>query len=330
MLKYVPEKEGATCSLNSESTLIYTIEYGDVSKCEITTPGPKFRRYIGTDIVIMGDLLSTDEVYLTDFGYISEEIRAWCCIILSEDHPGKGIILKYPIMTGRNADWVECILDERMLEMENEMKNAPTPKRIPAEGSRASFLRYVSSPKGYSIMPKSYRLRRYDGDDCLLIGQQRLKTGCHMYTRLATVFEEGTEWLCVLIGLQTLGPWAVLYYDNPKKLKKDWVRSYIQEPVSDSMPIGEEGKDVEATELPKTDDLVENPSHYVKNGVECINWIQQALTPEEFRGYLKGNVLKYLWRCEGKGAPVMDIRKAGKYCRFLDNLASNGKADGNE
>lgn len=332
MLKYVPEREGASCLLNSERSFIYAIEYGDVSKYEITTQRSKLRQYIGDDVVFMGDLLSTDEVYLTEFGYISEGVRAWCCIILSEDHPGKGVILKYPTVTGRNAEWVDSTVDEKMLEIENEMKN--TSELVPAEGSRASFLRYVSSLKEYSIVPKSYRLRRYDGGDCLLIGQQRLTPGYHMYTRLATAFEYGMEWDCVLIGLQTLGPWVVMYYDDPEKLSEDWTRSslpYIQEPVSDSMSIYESEKDVETMELPKEDDMVENPNHYVRNGVECINWIRQALTPEEFRGYLKGNVLKYIWRCEDKGAPVRDVRKGGKYCRFLeDELASNWKADDNE
>jgi hypothetical protein len=39
-----------------------------------------------------------------------------------------------------------------------------------------------------------------------------------------------------------------------------------------------------------------NPDHYKQGSVECIDAIQSALTPEEFRGYLKGNVLKYTWR----------------------------------
>lgn len=354
MLKYIPEREGASCLLNSERSFIYAIEYGDVSKCEITTPKPKFRRYIGEDIVFMGDLLSTDEVYLTEFGYISEGVRAWCCIILSEDHPGKGIILKYPAVAGRNAEWVESVVDEKMHEIENETKN--TSELVPAEGSRASFLRYVWSSKGYSIEPRSYRLRWYKGSEQLLIGQTYLKNGDHMYTKLATTVEDGKKWHCVFIGLQTLGPWAVLYYDDPEKLAEDWTLSFLRcsgtgirldaidenekdlnlsfKPIffpSDSNQVDEDKKDVETTELPEEDDMVENPNHYVKNGVECINWIRQALTPEEFRGYLKGNVLKYIWRCEDKGAPVRDVRKGGKYCRFLeDELASNWKADDNE
>lgn len=45
-----------------------------------------------------------------------------------------------------------------------------------------------------------------------------------------------------------------------------------------------------------TDDDVERPAHYRQGGVECIDAIRAQLTPEEFRGYCKGNVAKYVWR----------------------------------
>ncbi len=48
-------------------------------------------------------------------------------------------------------------------------------------------------------------------------------------------------------------------------------------------------------------DLVNDPPHYKQGGVECIDAIQAALTPEEFRGYAKGNALKYIWREKHKG-----------------------------
>lgn len=43
-------------------------------------------------------------------------------------------------------------------------------------------------------------------------------------------------------------------------------------------------------------DEVNHPPHYTQGGIECIDAIRAALTPEEFRGYCKGNVLKYTWR----------------------------------
>lgn len=61
------------------------------------------------------------------------------------------------------------------------------------------------------------------------------------------------------------------------------------------------------------DDLINHPSHYQgDNGIECIDAIQSALTPEEFRGYCKGNVMKYTWRERTKQGDAA-IRKARWY-----------------
>jgi hypothetical protein len=48
-------------------------------------------------------------------------------------------------------------------------------------------------------------------------------------------------------------------------------------------------------------DSVNNPVHYTQGEVECIDAIRSALTEAEFRGYVKGNVLKYIWRERHKG-----------------------------
>lgn len=65
-----------------------------------------------------------------------------------------------------------------------------------------------------------------------------------------------------------------------------------------------------------TDDKVNSPSHYIRNGVECIDVIKLFLTPEEYEGYIKGNILKYLFRYKGKGN-VQDLHKAKKYLDYL-------------
>ena len=59
---------------------------------------------------------------------------------------------------------------------------------------------------------------------------------------------------------------------------------------------------------------VNHPEHYqTDNGIECIDAIEAALTPEEFRGFCKGNALKYIWRAGRKGSALEDCRKAGWY-----------------
>ena len=64
-------------------------------------------------------------------------------------------------------------------------------------------------------------------------------------------------------------------------------------------------------------DPVSKPEHYAAGALECIDWIRLALTEEEYRGYLKGCILKYHWRHEDKGNPVQDLEKLRQYAQFL-------------
>ena len=59
-----------------------------------------------------------------------------------------------------------------------------------------------------------------------------------------------------------------------------------------------------------------NPTHYTHGGIECIDAIESALTAEEFRGFLKGNVLKYTWRDRHKQGDE-DMAKAAWYLNRL-------------
>lgn len=64
-------------------------------------------------------------------------------------------------------------------------------------------------------------------------------------------------------------------------------------------------------------DAVNSPAHYNSGGIEAIEAIEAALSDEGFRGALKANVLKYLWRYEKKAKPIEDLKKARWY---LDRL----------
>lgn len=66
-----------------------------------------------------------------------------------------------------------------------------------------------------------------------------------------------------------------------------------------------------------------NPEHYKKGGIECIEAIKASMTDLEFQGYLKGNVLKYMWRFRHKKG-VEDLQKAEWYNkRLIDELKAN-------
>lgn len=54
---------------------------------------------------------------------------------------------------------------------------------------------------------------------------------------------------------------------------------------------------------------------YKHGDIECIDAIRAALTPEEFRGFCKGNVLKYVWRERHKGGDC-DLDKARDYVGY--------------
>ena len=65
-------------------------------------------------------------------------------------------------------------------------------------------------------------------------------------------------------------------------------------------------------------DAVYNPAHYkLGDGIECIDYIKQVLTPEEFKGYCHGNLIKYQHRHGYKGNPVEDMEKAEWYLRKM-------------
>lgn len=70
-------------------------------------------------------------------------------------------------------------------------------------------------------------------------------------------------------------------------------------------------------------DMVNQPPHYQGNPgvpgaeVECIDAIRSQLTEEEFRGYCKGSVSKYLWRMNLKGDPIENAEKAAWYLAWL-------------
>lgn len=66
-----------------------------------------------------------------------------------------------------------------------------------------------------------------------------------------------------------------------------------------------------------TGNAVDHPSHYTSGGIECIEAIEASMSAEEFRGYLKGNVVKYLWRYRLKGREKEDLMKARWYLERL-------------
>ena len=64
-------------------------------------------------------------------------------------------------------------------------------------------------------------------------------------------------------------------------------------------------------------DAVNHPPHYTTGGIETLDVIRAKMSPDRFQGYLMGNVLKYLLRCEYKEKRIEDIKKAQFYLNLL-------------
>ena len=67
--------------------------------------------------------------------------------------------------------------------------------------------------------------------------------------------------------------------------------------------------------LPVDDNPV-TPDYYKSGGVETIDYLHAFLTEDEFNGFCKGNIIKYVSRANRKNG-IEDIRKARDYISYL-------------
>ena len=88
-------------------------------------------------------------------------------------------------------------------------------------------------------------------------------------------------------------------------------------------PLPKEDRPIKMPDSNKPDN-VNHPKHYCKGGLECIQVIKAQLTPQQYEGYLYGNVLKYMWRWPEKNG-IEDLRKAAHYLMWLqEEVKKNG------
>ena len=89
--------------------------------------------------------------------------------------------------------------------------------------------------------------------------------------------------------------------------------------------IKEYGHDI-SYENERKHNNVDSPSHYKHGKKETIEVIRDCMTNDEYHGYLKGNVLKYVSRYKFKGEPLEDLQKANWYLNRLIKEVSNGSS----
>lgn len=59
--------------------------------------------------------------------------------------------------------------------------------------------------------------------------------------------------------------------------------------------------------------------HYCQGGIEPIDYMRAQFTPEQFEGFLRGNVIKYVTRYPHKNG-LDDLLKAKTYLEWLIEL----------
>jgi len=62
--------------------------------------------------------------------------------------------------------------------------------------------------------------------------------------------------------------------------------------------------------------MVNHPSHYTSGKIEVIEIMEDQMTDEEYRGYVKGQVIKYITRERHKNG-LEDLKKAAWYLNRL-------------
>ncbi len=78
----------------------------------------------------------------------------------------------------------------------------------------------------------------------------------------------------------------------------------------------------------KSQDNVNNPSHYNQAGIECIDAIKASLG-DGYQDYCKGNVMKYLWRYKHKNG-IEDLKKAQWYLNSMVESVEESVVENND
>lgn len=112
---------------------------------------------------------------------------------------------------------------------------------------------------------------------------------------------------------------------------QDWNRVRQQHPAIEKTGLEKTGLETWMQEAHETEfvdpydiqyDPVGKPKHYNSGNIECIEAIEESMSSHAFKGYLKGNCIKYLWRYDYKGKQVEDLQKAGWYLNRLTKIVT--------
>ncbi|WAX15171.1 hypothetical protein EF326P1_00039 [Enterococcus phage EF326P1] len=126
--------------------------------------------------------------------------------------------------------------------------------------------------------------------------------------------------------------WKVKYHDGTHtyttdaKIEKLFVLPEVEVTFEDDSKSDGVEDDVEVyfEESKHDSDLIDNQIHYTVNGLQPIEILKANMTPEQYYGFLLGNLQKYISRHEYKNK-VEDLRKAKTYLCWMIEEWENGR-----
>ena len=111
---------------------------------------------------------------------------------------------------------------------------------------------------------------------------------------------------------------------SDEETSDNWTpKKHRLEKIADAIHEGAKEAGVKFASSVNHFDKVNSPSHYNTGKIEVIDYIEDQLTPEEYKGYLEGNVIKYVSRYKHKNG-AEDLRKAEWYLKRLIGVLENG------
>ena len=105
--------------------------------------------------------------------------------------------------------------------------------------------------------------------------------------------------------------------DKETRISQD---EYMNNPIEEKyQEVKKEGYTMES--LTKKD---KQPSYYTKYGFSPVDAFQRGLiSKDEYVGFLKGNIIKYIVRAGKKGSTVEDLLKAKSYINYYLDMESS-------
>lgn len=122
-------------------------------------------------------------------------------------------------------------------------------------------------------------------------------------------------------------PVSLEYSYCQEHLNAKMIHKFNQKPQEEPAVTETQAQAIAAEEAREA--AIKHPKHYnlfADDSLESIDAIRILLTPEEFKGFLKGNVLKYRFRAGGKDDTLQDIGKAKQYNAMLADYVAKQEA----